>query len=274
MTLAFIKSIRTPSARLLLLAVFAWNVYEALHLPVTRDEAYEFVHFVRPPLRDVVRQFDPRDQVLHTLLVKRSVGLFRLSEFSMRVPALLAVGFFFWVVFRVGRGSPVIAGLLVLNPFVQGHLWAAAGDAMGLALFAWGVDRVIQRRLNFAGLLLGLSMAASLVFAIPVAVLIAACLAIGHDRWAVIERLALTTLAAAFILLAIPLSRIESKQPKYHTQFSLKSPDYRYLDIPPRTQQQVRLAVSPELVPTFEFYKARYRLNNLQVEPDGTPDIR
>jgi hypothetical protein len=274
MTLAFIKSISTQSARLLLLAVFAWNVYEALHLPVTRDEAYEFVHFVRPPLRDVVRQFDPRDQVLHTLLVKRSVGLFRLSEFSMRVPALLAVGFFFWAVFRLGRGSLLIAALLVLNPFVQGHLWAAAGDAVGLALFGWGVDRLIQRRLNIAGLLLGLSVAASLVFAIPVAVLIALCLAIYQDRWTVIERLGLTTLAGAFILLAIPLSRIEAKQLKYHTQFSLKSPDYRYLDIPLHTQERVRLAVSPELVPTLEYYKARYRLSNLQIEPDVTTDIR
>src|ERR1035438_9256220 len=43
--------------------------------------------------------------VLYTLLEKRSVGLFRVSEFSIRLPALLAGGWYLWASWRLCRRS-------------------------------------------------------------------------------------------------------------------------------------------------------------------------
>src|SRR5690348_15294868 len=69
------------AAVILLVALFAVNVYRAATQSITADEAVTFVRWVRPPLRDLIPQpYDPNNHVLNSVLVKRSVGLFRLSE--------------------------------------------------------------------------------------------------------------------------------------------------------------------------------------------------
>jgi len=271
-----ISTVSTKVAWGLLVALAALNVYQAARLSITPDEAYAFVHFVQPPVRQLLRPYDPLNQVLNTLLVKRTVGLLRPSEFSVRLPALLAIGFYFWAVYRVSRrlfGSGLkfllAVSILVLNPWVQDHLWAAGGDAIALALWMWGLEKLISgkpRDFNVAGLLLGLSVAASTAFVLPAVVLVIGWLILSRPRWAFIERCLLTAMTAAFILLSIPWSRAEAKPFDFHLRFHTRTPQesgVRAWVATLRAQagnQPRRIAVSPELLPSLEFYRARYRL--------------
>ncbi len=67
-------------------ALLATGIYLAAALPITGSEAYAFGHFVRPPVRDWLGGFDPANRVLNSLLMKRAVGILRLSAFSLRAP--------------------------------------------------------------------------------------------------------------------------------------------------------------------------------------------
>jgi Dolichyl-phosphate-mannose-protein mannosyltransferase len=271
----------TASTKALLVMLFSLNVYQAARLSILPEEANAYVRFVQPRIREVVREYDPRNQVLNTLLIKRTVGLFRLSEFSFRLPAVLAVGFYFWAVYRVSRrlfgSGPVFViavAVLVLNPLVQGHLWAAGGDAIGLALWMWGLERLISgkgRDWNVAGLLLGLSVAASFGFVLPSLVLMGAWLAWARERWLVVDRVILTSVAAAFVLLAVPFSRADSGTVDFHIRLPAKAPQEsgvrgRFLAV---RAANINTVVAPELIPSFEFYRARYRLRSWKIGPNG-----
>jgi len=86
-------------------ALLAVGIGLAAALPITTAEAYAFVHFVRPAVRDQLALFDPANHVLNTLLMKRAVGLLRLSAFSLRVPELVGLALYLWAVARLVRGS-------------------------------------------------------------------------------------------------------------------------------------------------------------------------
>jgi hypothetical protein len=188
----------TVLTKVVLVVAFALNAWRAARTPITPGEAYDFVHFVRPKARDVIRNGDAGNPVLNSLLVKRAVGLFRLSEFSFRLPAVLAIGFVLSGAYRVSRllGLAAAIGVMVWPP--------AGGVAVGLAFWIWGC--ALRRP---AGLLLGLSVASSLIFLAPTAVLVGVWTIRSQDGWAVIERVALTGVAVAFIILALPLCRAE-----------------------------------------------------------------
>src|ERR1035438_6029642 len=72
-----------------LAAVFAVEVYRAAARPIGNDEAYLYDRFVRPTARQVLASELPDRDVLYSLLEKRSVGLFHVSPFSVRLPSLL-----------------------------------------------------------------------------------------------------------------------------------------------------------------------------------------
>ena len=175
---------------------------------ITTSEAVVFDRLIRPPVRDWIGHFEPQNHLLNTLLVKRSVALFRLSEFSFRLPALLGGAFYLWAVFRLARrafGSGLLfvatVAVLALNRLVADDL------SIGLAFWAWTLEFLHLRKLNLAGLCLGLSVASHLAFAVPAAALIVIALLAG---WVVIERFVVTTVVTAVVLLAIPLSRADA----------------------------------------------------------------
>lgn len=223
----------TRTARALLWALFAVNVYRAATQSITADEAYAYDRFVRPPIREVLAQYDANNHVLYTLLAKRSVGLFRATEFSLRLPSLLCGALYLWAVYRLtrrtfGAGALFLAAmaLLTLHPVVLDYLSAARGYGMALALWMWALELMLEcRSLSFAAICLGLSVAANLAFAFPAAAL--ACtfflavwgrampcpdgpcgqgVALPH----LTERFVIPGIVTAFVLLAIPLSRAEA----------------------------------------------------------------
>ena len=195
----------------LLLAVFAVNLYRDATQSISTAEAVAFDRWVRPPLRDVLPQpYDPHNRVLKTLLVKRSVALFRLSEFSFRLPELLGGGLCLWAVYRLSRrflgtGALLLGGiaLLALNP-----------PGLALGLFLWAIELMLAENLNLAGICLGLSAAADLAFLFPAAALGIAFLTIRlagePSRWvSLAERFVIPAVTTGFIFLAIPLSHAQ-----------------------------------------------------------------
>ena len=156
----------------LLLAVFALNVYRAATQSITVPEAVAFDRWIRPPLRDILPQpYDPANHILNTLLVKRTVALFRLSEFSFRLPSLLGGALYLWAVYRLARrllgtGPLFLAGLALMS---------LAPPSLALALFTWAIVFLVgqalspanPRNLNLAAICLGLSAASDLAFLLP-----------------------------------------------------------------------------------------------------------
>jgi hypothetical protein len=98
----------TRAARIALaamVAVFMGEAWLAAVRPITPAEALAYDRFVRPPMIETLHQPSRNPDVLYTLLEKRSVGLFRVSEFSIRLPAVLAGGLYLWAIWRLSRRS-------------------------------------------------------------------------------------------------------------------------------------------------------------------------
>jgi hypothetical protein len=202
------------------------NTYRAATQSITMDEAYCWREIISRAPDSLFSVYDACYHVLHTWLCWGSVSLFRLSEFSLRLPGLIAGFFYLAAVYRLSRllfGSSVrlVIGVALLSthPLILDHLSIARGYGMALAFFAWAFHDVIcwllarseTRRLPRAGLLLGLSIGSNLTFALPAAALIAmtAALDAGQTRrlpWRIAERLGAPALVVAFAIVILPLA--------------------------------------------------------------------
>jgi hypothetical protein len=208
-------------ARALVWALFAMNVYRAATQSITADEAFACGRFVVPPMRDILAQYHAGNHVLYTLLAKMSVAVFRVSEFSLRLPSLLCGGLYLWAAYRLARrtfgaGALFLAAvaLLALNPLVLDHLSAARGYGMALAFWMWALELMLEGNLTRSALCLGLSAAANLAFVFPAAALaMTFLLALALRRewnWDDLTgRFLIPGAVTAFVLLAIPLNRAE-----------------------------------------------------------------
>jgi hypothetical protein len=267
--------------RAVLAALVATGIYLAAALPITGREAYAFSHFVRPPMRDLLGRFDPANRVLNTLLMKRAVGILRLSAFSLRAPGLAGLALYLWAVARLARGrwsAIVLAGAAYLA-----LEYCTPGLAMGLALALWvcAVERAVAYlqgnqadgppNLNLVGFWLGLSLAANFCFLIPSLLLVAALgfasrkFVSRETLW--MERVVVTATVTAFLLLVLPFSHADAGELVRLTM----PPPLRFARTPEyltglvavlRNESRgktVRIAASAELVPVLEFYQARYR---------------
>ena len=218
------------AARWFLAGLFAVNLYRALTQSVTPGEAWNYDRFIGPPWVEALARFDVNNHVLNTLLVRISTARFHLTEFSLRLPSLLAGIFYLWVVFRMARrwfgdGLEFLAviGLLTLNPLVVDAMSEARGYGMALACWMWALELILESvesfsasKLNLAAMCLGLSVAASLAFAAPVCALLTVFL-----LWSKGEADALARrppgrawahcFLTAFVLLVIPLNHAEWK---------------------------------------------------------------
>jgi hypothetical protein len=219
----------TKTARTLLVALMGLNVYRAVTQSITSSEAFTFLHWVHPRIGLIWKGWDANNHVLHTLACKLALTFVRLSEFGLRVPSLVAGGFYFWAVYRLSRricgDGPALAvsvAALSLNPLVLDYLCEARGYSLALALLMWAIDFLARyfaeapgegraSSLNAAGLCAGLSAAASVPFLAPLAALVIATTALScvrgrREALLVAERFTATACVSAFILLAIPLS--------------------------------------------------------------------
>src|SRR5215471_5980309 len=214
------STISTKVAKVGLAGVFVWNVVRAATQTVTPAEAWNYDRYIGPPWTESLKQYDSNNHFLNTLLVRISTARIHLTEFSLRLPSLIFGGLYLLAVYRLARrcfgGGGVflaVVALLTLNPMILDAMSEARGYGMALAAWMWALELVLEaleedsdRKFNLAGVLLGLSVAASLAFAAPAVALIAAAAVHCKKLPAHLAQLAGVT---SFILLAVPLNHAE-----------------------------------------------------------------
>jgi hypothetical protein len=175
-----------------LAALWLVCLYRAITQSIVHDEAFTYELYVAAPLSRMFSYFDANHHFLNTVLMRLSVALFGVSEWSVRLPALAAACLYFAAVYQIGvkmfrtaAVSLLAVALLTLNPFVLDFMVAARGYGMALALFTYALALLLscargnhhgfprRESLVQAGIALGLAIAANLVFAVPVVVVVA-----------------------------------------------------------------------------------------------------
>jgi hypothetical protein len=268
--------------RVVVAALLATGIYLAAALPITGQEAYAFSHFVRPPVRDWLGGFDAANRVLNTLLMKRAVGLLRLSAFSLRAPGLAGLALYLWAVVRLARGRWAAIALAGAAYLALEYCTPAAAMGLGLALWVCAVERAVAylkgnqtdglANLNLVGFCLGLSVAANFCFLIPSLVLVvalgsAARSFVSRETKPWMERVVVTATVTAFLLLVLPFSHAGAGELVRLTmppplRMARTPEDLTGLVAVLRRESRgktVRIAASADLVPVLEFYQARYR---------------
>jgi hypothetical protein len=209
----------TPSASRsepIAVAVFALArtlvcAYRAAHQSITVDEASTYLNYVRGHWTNIWGPYDPNNHVLFSILAQISVRLFHLSEFSLRLPTVIA-GFFFVIGFhrvlaitvdsRAIRWITLVA--VSMAPLLLDFSVAARGYGLGITLLIWAVYFSIRGRDFWAGIFAGLAMAATFNLAFSVLGLAVCPLILGLGRWrARLRRVNSVVEPAAVVLLAI-----------------------------------------------------------------------
>lgn len=264
-------------------AIFAVEVYQAATQPIGSGEAYLYDRFVRPTTRQVLAQELPHRDVLYSLLEKRSVGLFHVSPFSVRLPSLLFGVLYLWSVWKLaslcfGSGWRLLLAVLVAAaiPLGLGSFPRADGAGTALALIASAVWFAISRKnLNLAGACLGLAVAARLDFAIPAAILALSFLALTPwTTW--IDRVLIPAIVAAFIFLVLPLSHahaVPEITPELTGTQAAHLPSALQALRAEAGSSHVRISAIPAAEPIVNFYRAQHRVTTWdRAERDASPE--
>jgi len=163
--------------------IFILNIYRAATQSITHDEGVTYENFVDAPWNIVFNSYDANHHVLHTIVCKIFVGLLGVSPLTLRLASVLSGLLYLYLVLRIceslfGTGWYLLlsAALLSLNPYLLDFQSAARGYGMAAAFLFLGLWEMLEwlreprpARLIRAGLALGLSIAANLVFAPPAA---------------------------------------------------------------------------------------------------------
>jgi len=249
-----------------LTAVFAVAVYRAAERPIGTGEAYLYDRFVRPTTRQVLASELPDRDVLYSLLEKRSVGLFHVSPFAVRLPSLLFAVLYLFVVWRLARRHSFWFLTLGALPLIWDRFSRADGNGAAVALLVCAIWLAIEHRnLNLIGICLGLSISAQTGFAIPALVVALAILAFWR-RWSDwVEPVLIPAVVVALILLVLPLTHAyapEETMPELtasqaaHLQSALQA-----LRISAGSQR-IEIGSIAAVEPVVNFYRAQYRAGN------------
>jgi hypothetical protein len=206
---------------LLLVALFAVNIYRAATQGITVDEAFTYQHFVAPSFAQVMTSYDVNHHVLNSLLAKFTASLFGTSELTLRMPSLLG-GLIYLIAVRAivlqvfSPGWALAAfGLLSLNPFTLDYLSAARGYGLALGLLFSALWFLLQRKWYGAGICFGLAAGANLSFLYPIGGLLAAAALVDASKKTVgvfLERVLVPFVVLPFVLYVLPLSQANPEQ--------------------------------------------------------------
>lgn len=232
----------------MLAGVFAINVYRAATQSLTCDEAYSYEKYIDAPLSSAFTSsvFSANDHVLFTFLTRLAAGVFGHSELAIRLVSLLGGLGYLILAYLLARRlfqrpwmMLLAVAALTLNPFIVDYLSAARGYGLALGLFIGALYVVIgalvkidgdagAKRLTLASFLLGLSIAANLVFVFPAMALSGVVTALRaadvEDQSNLADKLVrgiqtcwTPMIVTAFVLLVIPLSHARRHDFDYGT---------------------------------------------------------
>ncbi len=217
---------------LILVYLFVLAAARAGGQSITADEALTYLSFLDGPFGKVFTSpFDANNHVLHTALCWLSIHVFGLTEFSLRIPALVGSVLYFYAVFQLAsilfehRFLHVIAVLaLAGNPYVLDFFTVARGYGLALGFLALAIlaavqivhsDAVDRARLFRAGLWCSLSVASNLAFLFPAAGLMIALMVVllrypgrqtrSASALTVIDSAWGSFVVLTFLMLSIPL---------------------------------------------------------------------
>jgi hypothetical protein len=207
---------------LLLIALFAMNVYRAATQSVAIDEAFTYNLFLAGPVDDLFTKYDANHHILNSLLSKLSIRLLGLSEFTLRLPSLLGGLLYLitslWLCRRLfGQGWALLVSfsLLTMSPGMLDYFSAARGYGLALAFLLLAIWQMVNYdagsgRLERAALCLAASVAANIPFVfagIPLAAIFALELVHENRRDEAIDRFLVPGLVVAFSIMILPLTR-------------------------------------------------------------------
>jgi hypothetical protein len=166
----------TDRLAVILFALFrtAFCTYRAVTQSLTGDEAFSYNNFISGPWSRLYARYDANNHVLYSILAKLSITVFGTSEFSLRLPSVIA-GFLFvlgvyWVLAattasRAVRWTALVA--LALHPLLLDFSAAGRGYGPSLTLLTWAIYFFLRQRDFLSGALLGLSISANLTILYP-----------------------------------------------------------------------------------------------------------
>ncbi len=192
-------SIRVAAA--VCLAVLAWCGWRSAVRPLSTGEVRLSEHLVRLPAAEAVVQPNAWKGLLYGMTARRMVKLLRFSEFTLRLPSVLAAMLYLWSVYRLSRKNLWYL-LLALYPALTRAFVTAQGGGLASALCLLAF---LTPNWNLAGWSLGLALAvAPIWFWMPCAVALG-ILAVSRQwiRWT--EEILIPATVAALVLLLIPL---------------------------------------------------------------------
>ncbi|HEV2690858.1 MAG TPA: hypothetical protein VGV35_20020 [Bryobacteraceae bacterium] len=217
------KRLRLPArlTLLLLAAVFALCVYRAATQAIVLDEAFTYTYFVKPPFAQMMTTYNTNDHIPNSLLAKATMGLFGMSEFTLRIPTLLCCLVYLFALRAIalaafsGEWAVVTFALLSLHPLVLDLMSAARGYGPALAFLIAALWFLLRKEWAGSGLCLGLSTAANLAFLCPVGALGAMAALADTAKKTFGRFIDLVCIPAAvipFVLYIVPLSRANPDQ--------------------------------------------------------------
>lgn len=127
--------------------------YRAAVQSITVDEATTYLNYVRGDWGGIWTNYDANNHILYSILAQLSVRAFHISEFSLRLPTVIA-GFFFVLgihrVLELTVDSRVIRGITLVAigaaPLMLDFSVAARGYGLGVTLLVWAFYFSIQGR--------------------------------------------------------------------------------------------------------------------------------
>lgn len=136
---------------LLSLSLFTYVVIRAVNIPFTVDEAWTYLIFLKGSFWDVIACTDPssNNHILNSLLTK-ICALFSLSEFSLRLPNVLAFLFYLYSAYKIATllfrnsvtGLLVFAAMLFSGPLIQ-FFSLCRGYGLGFSFLTFAVYQLI-----------------------------------------------------------------------------------------------------------------------------------
>ncbi len=249
---AFIKS--NSALHVLLAAIFGVIVWQAITLPFTSAEADAWDRLVRPRFTALFVTPGAWSGLLYSLLAKRSVGLFRLSEFSLRLPDVLAGAIYLASFAGIPRRWWLLLPLALIPVLM--HCFSFAG-VLGISL---ALCALALRYPRYAGVCLGFALAAAPQFGFVPAILAAGFLA-AWGFWRGMERVVVPAVAVGFIVLLIPLSHGGPPTPSTTRATAADVAVHSAVQILRHETgaKPARIAVSLGARAALEFYRERYR---------------